>query len=57
MGLKRNTYSLLDELEGKISLRRLGVDGVIFKWNWNKLGWKAWTGLMWLGIGPNGGLL
>jgi len=38
------------------TLEDLGVDGRIFKWIL-KSGMGAWTGLVWLRIGPGGGLL
>jgi hypothetical protein len=55
----RNAYKILvGKLERKGHLGNLGVYGkVVLKWILEKRGVKMWTGLIWLKIGSNGGLL
>jgi hypothetical protein len=36
----------------------LSVDGgIILKWIIGEYGWRVWTGIIWLGIGADSGLL
>jgi len=45
-------------LEERDHLEGLGIDErIILTWVINKLGGGVWTGLIWLGIGTDGGLL
>jgi len=45
------------ETWGKYPLERLEVDARrVLKWISNKLVWKAWSGVIWLKTGKNGGL-
>jgi hypothetical protein len=47
-----------EELRERDHLEDLGVDvRIILKWISKKLNGLAWTGLIWLRIGTNGGLL
>jgi hypothetical protein len=59
LGAKRNAYRILvGKPEGKRPIggsRRRWVDNI--KMNLRKIGWGVWTGLIWLRIGTNGGLL
>jgi hypothetical protein len=49
---------LVGKTEGKNCLENPGVDGrIILRWIFRKWKWGAWTGLLWLRIGTDGGLL
>jgi hypothetical protein len=56
MGETRNAHTILvGKPEGKRHSEELGVDGrIILKWILRKLGWKLWTGFIWLRIGNSG---
>jgi hypothetical protein len=49
--------ALVGRHEGKNPLGRSWLYGRILKWIIRKLLRRAWTGLVWLRIGTNGGLL
>jgi hypothetical protein len=47
-----------ENLKGRDHSGDLEVDRkIILKWIFGKYGWKVWSGLIWLRIGTNGGLL
>jgi len=55
---ERCVQSLVGKDEGKKDLEDRGIEGkIILKWTLKKRDRRAWIGLMWLNIGPSGGLL
>jgi hypothetical protein len=59
-GERRGAYrALVGKPEGRNHLEDPGIDGrIILKWIFKRLGGGgAWTGLIWLRIGTDGGLL
>jgi hypothetical protein len=58
MGLRRGAYRVLvGKPEGKRPLGRARHRWEGFKMDLQKVGWGAWTGLIWLGFGTGGELL
>jgi len=59
MGERKGAYKILvgkPERKRLIGRPRLRYDDNI-KMDLQEVGWRAWTGLMWLKIGTSGGLL
>jgi len=58
-GEMRNAYTVLvGKPEGRDPSEDLGVEvRIILQWILGRQGGKVWTGLIWLRLGTNGGLL
>ena len=56
-GDERCVQSLVGKAEGKKDFEDRGKEGkIILQWTLKKRVRRAWIGLMWLNIGPSGGL-
>jgi hypothetical protein len=56
-GEERCILVLVVQMKERDYLEDLGIDTIILKYNLKKWDEKAWTGLIWLRRGTNGGLL